>query len=146
LCEGFSKFDPVMTLGWYSRLKLLPITNYRWRQTKRWIEDGFPDPIPEWCEEIYVKYTDQLSESAPERVPRAATCPNCGNHNVELIVNRRINYKVRAGTLTIEGKVVHMPVHEPDETSTHSARLHCTGCNSFADLEDDEWQLPGITN
>jgi hypothetical protein len=79
-------------------------------------------------------------------VPRSSHCPNCNSTDIEIVVVRKIEYRSRVGTLMIDGHEFFVPVMDPVETSSHVARLHCKGCDSKADLGDDEWQLPGISN
>jgi len=146
LCEFFSGADPEITIGWFSRLKLLRISNYRYRETRRWLKDGFPDEIPDWCAEVFGVYTAQLSQRAPTRVPRPVVCQNCGGAKVQLRIVRRIEYIAPAGQLIRDGRDVYVPIAEPEENDSHVARLVCTECTSAALLEDEEWLLPGITN
>jgi len=146
LCEHFSRDDPEISIGWFSRLKVMPISTYRYRQARKWLKDGFPEEIPAWAHQYYLKYTDGLAAHAPDRVPKVVVCPNCSSREVELRVSRRIVYSGRVGTLHKEGTELYVPVSEPTVEDTHYAQLHCTDCNSTADLEDPEWELPGISS
>jgi hypothetical protein len=146
LCEYFSAGDKEFNIGWFSRLKLLPIKKYRYKQARGWRKNGFPNEMPEWIMANHEKYTEQLSKHSPETVPRVSHCPNCQSTDVEIVVIRKLEYRGRVGVLTIDGHEFYVPVTDPVETSTHIARLHCKGCDSKADLADDEWQLPGISN
>ena len=145
LCEFFSVADPVFSLGWFSRLKLLPIKEYRYKQARGWRKNGFPDDLPDWVMKYHEKYTEALSEHSPDTVPRPTHCPNCNSTNIEIVVTRKLEYVARVGTLVIEGHEFFVPVVDPEESSTHVARLHCKECDSKADLTDSEWQLPGIS-
>ena len=146
LCELFSMNDPEFHLGWVSRLKVLPIPKYRYKECRRWVKNGFPEDMPDWATQHYLKFTDALAENAPATVPRSTECPNCKSHEIEIIVTRRIEYRGRVGRLLIDGREVYVPVVDPDVDANHNARLHCTNCHSSADLSDDEWQLPGHSN
>jgi len=146
LCEIFSRSDPEISLGWVNRIKLLPIKQYRYKELKSWRKKGFPDDPPEWIMKYYRKYTDALSERAPNVVPRAVTCPHCGKRNVELVVTRRLEYKGRAGLMKLPAGERHVPITDPDVTSSHVAILRCSDCKATADLTDDEWELPNISN
>ena len=146
LCEHFSRADPDISLGWFSRLKLMPIPAERYEEAVMWLQIGFPNKMPDWADEVYHKYTAQLSERAPDVVPLQVTCPNCHEHSVELLVVRRIEYRMKAGQVQHEGETKYVPLHPPDEEGSHSARLHCTKCDSTAELDDDEWIMPDITN
>ena len=146
LCEYFSAADPDFSIGWFSRLKLLPIKQYRYKQARGWRKNGFPDELPDWIMKNHEWYTEQLAEHSPGTVPRSVHCPNCNSTDIELIVVRKLEYRSRVGSLTIDGHEFFVPVMDPVETSTHVARLRCKGCDSKAELTDDEWQLPGISN
>ena len=146
LCEYFSAADPEFSIGWFSRLKLMPIKQYRYKQARGWRKNGFPAEMPEWIVKNHERYTDQLSKHAPDTVPRSVRCPNCSSTDIEIVVIRKLEYKGRVGSLTIDGHEFFVPVTDPEETSSHVARLHCKSCESTADLADTEWQLPGISN
>lgn len=146
LCEIFSKTDPVISLGWISRVKILPIKAYRYKELRSWRKKGFPDDVPDWVLAYYRRYTDELSERAPEVVPRAVTCPHCGKRNVQLVVVRRLEYRGRAGSVKFGEGERHVPLTDPDLRDTHTAQLICPDCQARADLVDDEWELPDISN
>lgn len=146
LVELFSREDTDFTIGWVHRLKLLPIKQYRYKELRRWRKNGFPDDPPEWVMKIYREYTDRLSELLPNKVPVAVTCPYCKKRNVELVVTRTLEWRARAGLMQYEGAERHLPVHDPEMTSKHHAELHCIDCGKMADLTDDEWVLPDISN
>jgi len=146
LCQFFSAADPDDSIGWFSRLKLMPIKAYRYKEARTWKKKGFPTEMPEWILQCHDKYTEALSQHSPETVPRSVHCPNCNSTDVEIDVVRKLQYRSRVGSLTIDGHEFYVPVTEPEETSTHVARLHCKSCDSKADLGDEEWQLPGISN
>jgi hypothetical protein len=146
LCEYFSATDRDISIGWFSRLKLLPIKAYRYKQARGWRKNGFPKELPDWIMTNHERYTEALAQHSPSTVPRPCHCPNCNSTDVEIVVIRKLEYRGRVGTLVIDGHEFFVPVVDPDETSTHVARLHCKGCDSKADLGDDEWQLPGISN
>lgn len=146
LCEYFSAADPNFAIGWFSRLKLLPIKNYRYKQARSWRKNGFPTEMPDWILKNHEWYTDRLSAHSPGTVPKNVHCPNCNSTDIELIVVRKLQYQARVGSLTIDGHEFFVPVMDPEETSTHVAKLQCNNCDSKADLGDEEWQLPGISN
>lgn len=146
LCEFFSAGDPELNIGWFSRLKLMPIKAYRYKEARSWRVNSFPNEMPGWILDNHERYTEALSAHSPETVPRSVHCPNCPSTDVELVVVRKLEYKSRVGVLTIEGRELHVPVMDPVETSTHVAKLHCKDCDSTATLEDDEWTMPGISS
>lgn len=146
LCEHFSAEDPEVSLGWFSRVKIMPISTERYEEAHRWITDGFPTDVPDWVHEYYQDYTDALSERAPERVPHTAVCPQCQGRNVDLVVSRRLVYKGRAGQLTKDDHERFITLVEPEVDDSHVAILECTDCHSTATLTDDEWELPGISS
>lgn len=147
LCEFFSRADSEISVGWVHRLKLLPVKNYRYKEMRRWRKNGWPDEPPEWVMKLYRLYTDQLAERAPNRVPVAIACPSCKKRNVDLVVTRRLVYSGRAGLMKIGDQERHVPIEDVSEpTSSHSAKLVCRDCKADADLTDDEWLLPDISN
>lgn len=143
LCELFSSQDPSLYLGWVSRLKLMPMSGYRYRQARKWLKEGFPDDLPAWVEQIYQHYTDQLAKEAPTMVPTTVTCPNCGETGVEIRYTTRTKYKAKVGRLMVEGEEKFVPLSEPDEERSLTAELRCPDCDAHADLADEEWLLPG---
>ena len=146
LVELFSRADPELSMGWVHRLKLMPIRPYRYAELHAWRKKGFPEEPPQWVMNIYRKFTDKLSEQAPDKVPVAITCPNCKKRNVELQVTRRLVYTGRAGVMKFDGEERHVPINDPDMNSSHTAILRCMDCHTTADLTDDEWLLPNISN
>ena len=146
LCKYFSRNDPQDSIGWFSRLKLLPITAYRYREARTWLKKGFPTEIPDWAYEVFQAFADRLSVNAPEVIPKSVTCPHCGSRQVGLKVVRRVTYTGRAGVLRIDDVEHYVPLNDPEEDSTHSATLICSNCRAEAILSDGEWQLPGISN
>jgi hypothetical protein len=96
---------------------------------------------------LYRKYTDKLAERAPSRVPVAIACSHCKKRNVQLVVTRRLVYSGRAGLLKLGDQMRHVPIEDVSEPeSTHTAILRCEDCHATADLVDDEWLLPDISN
>ena len=104
LCEHFSADDPETSIGWFSRVKLMPISAERYAETVTWIENGFPKDVPDWVHEYYQRYTDALNERAPERVPHTVVCPECGSRDVDLCVTRTVTYTGHAGQLLKDGQ------------------------------------------
>jgi hypothetical protein len=145
LCQAFSRMDPELRLGWYHRLKIFPISKYRYRQARKWLKEGFPEEVPDWAEEAYLKYSELLAKQAPEVVPTVVHCPHCKGHNVALVVTRTLEYMSRAGVIMHEGEEHIVPITDVDEKSTHRAQLKCLDCETPADLDDAEWSLPGIS-
>lgn len=146
LCEAFGREDQELTIGWFSRVKLLPIAKYRYKEARSWLKKGWPDEIPDWVTKYHRKYSDALAVQAPDKVPRSVICPNCKSNEVELKVSRRVVYSGMAGQLTIDGKPRYITVTDPVIDDSHVSVLHCLSCDSTGDLEDDEWDLPGISS
>jgi hypothetical protein len=146
LCQAFSREDPELRIGWFSRLKLIPISTYRYRQARKWLKEGFPEELPDWVDDYYTEFADHLSVAAPELVPKVVQCPNCKKRNVSLEVTRRLDYMCKVGVLQHEGEDMYVPITEVDDQSTHTAQLRCLDCGAHADLEDSEWTLPGISS
>jgi len=146
LCSKFSKNDPEVSIGWFSRVKILPISHQHYEEALGWLVNGFPDEVPSWCETYHHRYVDQLAQHAPEIVPRGVVCPYCESRDVALIVQRRLEYTSKAGTVLHDGKNLFVPINQVEESSTHTATLRCKNCKAYADLGDEEWNLPGISN
>ena len=146
LCQLFSRSDPELTIGWVSRLKIFPISSYRYREARKWLREGFPEHSPPWIEQTYLKWTDELAKAAPEVVPQVVQCPACQGRHVVIEVIRQLGYTAKAGMIKVDGKDHYIPVTNVDQTDEHSARLRCEDCDQIGDLTDDEWSLPDITN
>jgi len=143
LVEHFSRSDPEISIGWVSRLKLLPMSSYRYRQARKWMTDGFPDVIPDWASKNYQKYADQLALVAPDTVPKPCTCGNCGSREILFQIIKHTEYQGRAGEIMRNGEnLTYVPVTDLDEQTSAQARLICTDCESVADLDKDEWDMP----
>src|SRR5436190_10077785 len=96
LCKYFSVNDSEEKVGWFSRLKLMKISTYRYRETRRWRTEGYPEVFPDWVEDCYTKFADALAQAAPELVPRAVSCPKCHKRKVQLCVDRRLQFVTKA--------------------------------------------------
>lgn len=146
LCEVFSREDTEPSIGWVHRLKLLPVKKYRYREFRSWRKNGFPEELPEWVLKYYRTYTDALADRAPDKVPVAITCPNCHKRNVQLKVVRTLTWEARAGLMEYKGEMRHLPVSEPEASSSHIAQLICMDCGHIGEMDDQEWVLPDISN
>jgi len=146
LCQLFSRVDPELTIGWVSRLKLFPISSYRYREARKWLTEGFPEELPEWVEQTYLKWTDELAKQAPDTVPRIIACPACQGRHVIIEVVRQITYTAKVGLVTLDDQDHYVPVSDVEEESEHQARLRCEDCDQIGDLTDEEWNFPNLTN
>ena len=151
LCEYDSMEDPSpeARIGWFSRVKLVPISEEGFARTREWLPDKWPDLAklpPDWIVEHFDEFSDALSERAPKRVPTAVKCFNCGGRQVHLEVSRRMEYSVRCGRITRDDKEMLVSMADVEVKDNHVAKLHCLDCDSYADLKDEEWQLPGYSN
>lgn len=145
LCEAFSADDPEPHLGWFSRVKLLPITRYRYTQARFWTKVGFPEEFPDWVLAAHDGYNDAIAEQAPTRVARAASCEECGKRKVFLEVWRYVKYSGRVGHRTIDGEEKLVPIQDADVEEHYTPTLTCRDCGYSRKLTDDEWTMPGIT-
>ena len=77
LCTHFSRKDPELTMGWFSRLKVMPISPQEYAEALTWMEVGFPDDAPEWVTACWRKYADELGagRSPPTGCRHSVTCP-----------------------------------------------------------------------
>jgi hypothetical protein len=145
LCEAFSHADPEPHLGWYSRLKLLPITRYRYYQARRWQKTGFPDEFPTWVVKAHDDYQDQLAEMVPSLVPKPVSCDSCGKRDVFLKVERQVTYQGRAARILKDEVMKYVPLTDADVEEIHVTHLICNDCGWTKHLSESEWTLPGIT-
>lgn len=145
LCDYWSEEDRTTNIGWFSRVKLMPISDEHYESMEDW-RTAWPDTPPSWVVDYLRDYTDQLSRRAPEWVPHAVTCPVCTGRDVSLRVFRQITFHAVAGQIIHDDETKFIPLTEPTIDSSHIARLICGDCGSTADLEDEEWVLPGYSN
>ena len=144
LARFFSLEDPEGAIGWFARVKLIPITEEQFAETEAWRVDGWPNDVPEWVTEGFTRYTDALAERAPTLIPVLVTCGNqdCQGRDVHLHISGRRRFDARAGEIQRDGKTVYVPVNDPGGDTTWAAHLMCTDCGATASLEDEEWDMP----
>jgi hypothetical protein len=152
LCEYFSREDMAVSIGWFARVKMLPISAEHWREADGWREqEHWPNRIPDWAEQYYLEYSNQLSKVAPERVTKKAICPYCDSLNVALRVIIREEVLANAGSIQAKQsdgsyRTVYLPCSDAATQMEYTAHLQCQDCGASADLKDEEWDLPGRTS
>jgi hypothetical protein len=129
-------------IGWFSRVKLIPITEEQYAECELWRTGDFPDAPPKWIEEAFTSYTDSLAHLAPDSIPVLVTCPKCQGREVELHTLGKKRSLSRAGELKRGDKTVYVPLNNPEESTEWAAHLLCKSCGAIAQLEDEEWELP----
>jgi hypothetical protein len=140
LCEWLSNDDPEGDIGWFSRVKLVEITEEQYAEVKTWIrEDALPDEPPDWLDEAYALYTERLSKMAPDDVTVNVLCGECGSRKVEIHIYHAIRKAAPAGQVEKDGKTVFLPMgHRGSSDCVAQIHLHCQDCNARRDLDDDE--------
>jgi hypothetical protein len=139
LCELTSRNDLEPYPGWVSRLKILPITEEHYEEALSWQTAGFPDDVPEWGLDFYLDYADALSDQKPDTVPHSVQCKACGSRHVDLVVDRKVHYSCRAGSILIDDKRKIIPLNEVEEQDEHVPQLVCGDCGKKERLNDDQW-------
>lgn len=142
LCTHFSRADREISIGWFSRLKLMPIDYEHYEEALGWIATGFPEDAPDWVNQYWRTYADELNKLAPDKVPSSVTCEICGSHEVGLEITRKSEYKGRAGRVVVDGHEIFIPITDPDETHTQVGQLVCADCHATAKLDESSWRLP----
>lgn len=145
LGEWFSTSTPEGDLGWFSRMKLIPIAEEHYAAVQGWRDASiFPEERVGWIEDAYSSYTDQFSQLDSGIFPTLVTCGACGSRNVELhIVGKKI-VTARAGQLQRKGKTVYVPVNDPVVDYAWLSHLICQNedCKATKALEEEDWDLP----
>lgn len=144
LAKYFSLEDQEGDIGWFARVKLVPITDEQYEEASTWRLGEFPDEVPEWITEAFTAYTDELSKLDPAVIPVLVTCPNaqCGSREVHLHVLAQKKFDVRAGEVQREGKTLYVPTNDPAVEEKWVAHLKCVTCGATAELEESDWELP----
>lgn len=142
LAQYFSFDDPEGGVGWFPRVKLLPLSEERYAEALVWKTEGFPIAAPDWVEEMFTAYTDQISSQDPGLIPVLVTCGNCGSRNVHLHVQAMRRWDGRAGQVIKDGEIRYIPVNEPDVETDWSGHLKCMDCKAAGELDNDDWDLP----
>ena len=71
LAHWFSVDFPEGDLGWFARVKLIPITDEQYAQVDGWRGGDWPPEVPQWIEEAFTRYTDAMSHPGPAHHPGA---------------------------------------------------------------------------
>ena len=145
LAHWFSVDFPEGDLGWFARVKLIPITDEQYAQVDGWRGGDWPPEVPVWIEEAFTRYTDAMSHLAPHTIPVLVTCEKCHGREVALHITGRKRFEARAGQVKKDDdKIVYVPLNTPEENLQWSAHLTCLNpdCRASATLEDEEWDLP----
>jgi len=82
-----------------------------------------------------------MSERAPGTVPHSCTCPKCGSRKIDLVVDRKIEYRAQAGVFVRDGASRYLPVSDLEEKSSHVAQLRCLDCGDATTLAEEDWSF-----
>lgn len=148
LCSLFSREDQETSIGWVHRLKLMPITQEQYQLACEWPNEGWPEELPKWCEEVYKVFSAKLSAIRPDIAPLVVECPQCGSDEVMIRVDRTLSYRARAGHVQLGDVIRYVPITEVEHHHEHKAWLECQNqeCGATGNMEDEEWTLPGISS
>lgn len=142
LCSWVSNRVQIEEIGWFSRVKLIQLTNDQHQELSTWISDGnLPDEVPDWMREVYKDYTEHIHAASPNLIPRNAICGNCGGDRVLLQLHHHSQFTAPAGVLVEDGKEYTVHMGEGKTECTTSGRLHCSECHSSRELEEDEIRI-----
>jgi hypothetical protein len=142
LCRYYTTSEPLGEVGWFSRVKLIPITEEQYEEVKGWItEDDLPDVPPDWLKETYRKWDKSVARAAPDQMAIVATCESCGHEPVGLIIIHHTHGAATAGILEVDGKRVYVPLDDHGADCKMDARIYCGECEHYKELEDDEVRI-----
>ena len=141
LCRHFSSEDPEFTLGWWHRVKLMPVAVVYYNEALEWMKTGFPENPPEWVNDSWTNYAGKLSVLMPDRVPAPLFCPQCESSHINLDVRWVITKSARAGKVTTDDKENYIQVSDCDQQVVSSAQLNCESCGAYAVLDDGDWHV-----
>jgi len=134
--------EPIEGLGWFPRVKLIPITEEQQQLFWEWTHEGdFPDTMPEWMEELFRTHTDELAKASPGEVPRFVRCGECGGGKVILQLRHDITWSIPAGEVVEDGQIKYCPAGQHATDQSKSARLHCIDCHASMELGPEELRL-----
>jgi hypothetical protein len=140
--KWYAKDDITGEIGWFSRVKLIPITEEQFKEVYGWItESGFPDDYPEWLIRIYEDFTDALHQQQPENIPKRAICRLCGSKDTEIHAVHTTRIAVKAGEVDFKGEPRYVGISHPQGKCETEAHIHCRGCNGRGELNDAEYHL-----
>ena len=139
LCEWIEVSDGSRrNLGWFSRVKLIKITEEQYQTVLDWFENEIPNEMPTWLQERFMEYTTELNAISPDAVPKMITCGNCQSPKVLIQITQHIDLHCPAGELLKDGETKIVPMGSVHSNSELKVRLFCTECNSYRDVEEGE--------
>lgn len=141
LCRWFSAKDVHGGIGWYTRVKLVPITDEQYAdvEQRRDQDEGFADEPPDWLYDAYDNYMDALHQREPSKVPAPVSCPHCQSRNTELNITYSVSLSAKAGMLIKNGKEKYVQVTDIEKEESLDAHLFCGDCRAKADLDESEF-------
>ena len=122
-------------IGWFKRVKLVPIEQDQYEQVVGWLSKGeLPEDPPAWVNQAYNRYNGLLAGASPGLVPTASKCPKCGEQELRIKIKHTTEVVVRAGDLEIDGKSGYVALSEPDRDCSTKASIYCESCHVSADV------------
>jgi len=147
LCRWVSHHDPVGDHGWFSRVKIIKVSDEHFEVLRGWAtEHNWPKEIPDWLMSYYKEYTDSLADTNIAKVPKIAVCGLCGGNNVSLFFRATVEIVAQAGDLVDpdgEGGTVSVPISEGESDGNMSVELYCTDCRGTRQLDRGEVRVQG---
>jgi hypothetical protein len=139
LCGWFSLADPEGSVGWFSRVKFIPISEEQYDETLKWQEGEWPDDPPEWLNDIYTWYTDSMHARVPDRIPTTVKCPECGSNKTDLQIKKIYTASARAGVVERDGEVKYVHISGVEKDGEGQARIVCESCSHTWRIKAKEW-------
>lgn len=144
LCLWSSSEDPLGDIGWFSRVRLIPVDEEKHATVSDWFEnDTIPDDPPKWLQEIFNGYTGDIAVQAPDMVPRQLPCGECGEYKVTLYVGHTTMYRTPAGAIQQDNipKIAAMMSDLSYKCET-TAILYCEGCEAQVSVDTGDIRFP----
>ena len=144
LCKWWSFDYKTEELGWFSRVKLAPISPERAEEVKNWfIEHGSYRTMasknpPDWLTEVYDDYAKKLATNAPDAVPTPVACGKCESTDTYIHGSASTKIVVKAGQLIRDGEEHFARAGEAHYQRTAEFHLHCGQCGSVAEIDNNK--------
>lgn len=138
LCRWLSLNDPDGDIGWFSRVKFVPVTKEQYEEIEVWFtEHKAPDQVPEWLDDIYTGYNVRIHAQAPDRVPAVIPCEACGSFKNQLHIRTLEKYSGRAGKIVKNDQPLYYILSDPEHKEETTAHLHCKECGHRTQINPD---------
>jgi hypothetical protein len=141
LIKWRSRDDNLGDLGWFSRVKLIPISEDQGEQANGWFETGFPEEPDAWVRDSYTALTQELA-TFNEGVPSPVICPGCGSNNTVLRAIKTNQMVGQVGVVTQNDQTLYVflgPTHDHEDIGF---RITCSDCGANAAVGGDQIGVP----